>query len=312
MKLVVMIPAFNEEQTIGSVIKEIPRKILGMNVQILVINDGSSDNTIIEAKKAGADKIVSHHGNKGLGVAFKTGLDNALAMGADIIVNTDADGQYVGAEIENLVKPIIGCEADIVLGSRFAGTIEYMPLGKRIGNRMATRMVRFLSGLPVTDGQTGFRAFTRDAALRLNVMSFYTYTQETIIQAAKRGITLVEVPCTFRRRDGHSRLISSIFGYAKKSAAILMRTYRDYMPLQFFGTIGISIFAVGTVFALYIFQYFLRTGMVSPHVPLAILTAITLIVGFQLIIFALLADMMGQQRKVSEEILYRVKKNGKV
>ena len=311
MKLVVTIPAYNEESTIGRVIRDVPRIIKGVSrVEVLVINDGSLDGTAKAAKTAGADRIVSHTHNLGLGNAFRTGLDNALGMGADIIVNIDADGQYVGSEIKDLIRPILEKKADMVLGSRFSGQIEHMAAWKRIGNRIATRTVRFLSGIPITDGQTGFRAFSRDAALRLNVMSNYTYTQETIIQAAMKGMKIVEIPCTFRRREGHSKLISSVSNYAKRSTTILFRTYRDYKPLKFFGIIGAIIFVLGVIFGGYIFIRWLFTGLVTPHVPLAILSAILLIVGFQVILFAFLADMMGQLRRLQEDILYRVRKNG--
>lgn len=310
MKLVVMIPAYNEEASIASVIKEIPRKIRGISkVEVLVIDDGSTDNTANEAKIAGADKVVSHTHNLGLGNAFRTGLDNALEMGADIIVNTDADGQYVGAEIPDLIGPIFVKRADMVLGSRFAGSIEHMVASKKIGNRMATRMVRYLSGIPITDGQTGFRALTRDAALKLNVMSNYTYTQETIIQAAMKGLKIVEIPVTFRKREGYSKLVSSPLGYAKKSATILFRTYRDYKPLKFFGAIGGIVILIGLILGVRVIYHYLTTGLVSPMLPTAILSAMTMIVGFQVLVFAFMADMMGQQRRTQEEILYRIKKN---
>ena len=166
MKLVVMIPAYNEEETIGKVIKEIPRDIEGAEeVAVLVINDGSTDNTVEAAKKAGADKIISFKENKGLAPAFRMGLETALMMGADIVVNTDADFQYNQTQIPDLIKPIIDEEADVVLGSRFNGWIEHMPTKKRVGNKLATWITRVASGYPVSDAQTGFRAFSRDAAL---------------------------------------------------------------------------------------------------------------------------------------------------
>ena len=170
MKLVVMIPAYNEEETIGSVIMEIPRDCCEI-VEVLVINDGSTDNTVEEARKAGANRILSFKKNRGLAPAFRAGLETALEMGTDIIVNTDGDGQYNGKQIPDLIKPILDGRADFVLGSRTKGRIEYMPLQKRIGNKIATFVTRQVSGLPVSDAQSGFRAFTRDAAMHLNVMS---------------------------------------------------------------------------------------------------------------------------------------------
>ena len=308
LKLVVMIPAFNEESTIGNLIRSIPRDVLD-EVKILVINDGSTDNTIIEAEKAGADKLISFKENMGLAIAFEKGLDTALQMGADIIVNIDADGQYDPKEIPKLVKPIEDGQADIVLGSRFKGSIEYMPKSKKIGNILATKVTRYLSGIPISDAQTGFRAFSKYAALRLNVLSGYTYVQETIIQAAHKGLTIVEVPCTFSRRtEGKSRLITNIFGYARKSGITILRTYTNYKPLKTFFAIGGILSIIGIVIGLRVLIHFLMTGRVTPYLPSAILTAILLIVGFQIIILGLLADMIGVERKFMEKILYYMKK----
>lgn len=303
-----MIPAFNEESTIGNLIRSIPRDVLD-EVKILVINDGSTDNTIIEAEKAGADKLISFKENMGLAIAFEKGLDTALQMGADIIVNIDADGQYDPKEIPKLVKPIEDGQADIVLGSRFKGSIEYMPKSKKIGNILATKVTRYLSGIPISDAQTGFRAFSKYAALRLNVLSGYTYVQETIIQAAHKGLTIVEVPCTFSRRtEGKSRLITNIFGYARKSGITILRTYTNYKPLKTFFAIGGILSIIGIVIGLRVLIHFLMTGRVTPYLPSAILTAILLIVGFQIIILGLLADMIGVERKFMEKILYYMKK----
>lgn len=232
MKLIVTIPAYNEEKTIDKVIKEIPRQISGIEtIEVLVINDGSTDNTVEVAKEAGADHIITLKENQGLAFAFRTGLEEALKKGADIIVNTDADFQYNQQQIPDLIKPILEEKADIVLGSRFSGNIEHMVLGKRIGNIIATRITSMASGYPVSDAQTGFRAFSRDAALRMAIFSDYTYVQETIMQAVNHNLTLVEIPVDFRKREGTSRLMTGIFNYAKRAASTILRTYRDYNPL---------------------------------------------------------------------------------
>jgi glycosyltransferase involved in cell wall biosynthesis len=307
LRLIVTIPAFNEEATIGDVIRLIPRNVVE-DVKIIVVDDGSTDNTVNEAWKAGADKVVSFGRNMGLAYAFKKGLEAALEMNPDIIVNIDADGQYDAGEIPRLIRPIIEGEADIVLGSRFKGLIEHMPKRKKWGNILATKVVGFLAGVPISDAQTGFRAFSREAALKLNILSDYTYVQETVIQAAYKGLRIVEVPCTFRRRKaGDSRFISSLLSYAKKSGLTILRTYINYRPLRTFLTIGGALSLIGAIIGLRVLIHFFLTGMVSPYIPSAILTAILVIVGFQIIVLGLIADMIGAEGKLMEEILYRLK-----
>jgi len=208
MKLIVTIPAYNEENTINKVIREIPCQIDGIDsVEVLVINDGSKDNTVKVAKDAGADHIINQKENLGLAFTFRTGLEEALMRGADIIVNTDADFQYNQQQIPDLIKPVLEGKADIVLGSRFSGHIEHMAPQKRLGNILATRVTRMASGYPVTDARTGFRAFSRDAALRMNILYDYTYVQETIIQAVDHNLTMVEIPIKVRKCEGDSILI---------------------------------------------------------------------------------------------------------
>jgi len=309
LRLVVTIPAYNEERTLGKVIREIPRKIDQIDdVKVVVVDDGSIDNTRKVAFEAGADKVISFKQNRGLAQAFKIGLNVALQMNSDVIVNIDADGQYDGAEIIKLITPILNSEADIVLGSRFKGWIEYMPLQKKLGNSLATKVTNLLSGLKISDSQTGFRAFSKEAALRINVMSNYTYVQETIMQAVYKRLKIVEVPVHFRRRKGKSRLIPNIFSYSKRAGLTILKTYRDYKPLRTFLLIGGFIILIGLAFGLRVLIHYLNTGMVTPHIPSAILTAVLLIVGFQVVILALIADMIGSSRKVQEEILYMLKK----
>ncbi|MCD1296038.1 glycosyltransferase family 2 protein [Methanocella sp. CWC-04] len=308
MKLVVMIPAYNEEQTIGAVIREIPRDACE-KVEVVVIDDGSTDNTYGEALKAGADKIVKFKRNRGLAPAFRAGLETALSMGADIIVNTDADGQYDGMEIPKLIKPILDRNADVVLGSRTKGTIEDMPLDKKAGNYIATLITRELSGCYISDAQTGFRAFTRDMALKLNVLSEYTYVQETLMQIASQGAVIVEVPINFRKRvGGRSRLIGNIYGYAKRAGATILRTYRDYQPLKTFLFIGGCFLLAGLITGANVLVYFFNTGIITGKLPTAVLTVLLLIIGFQSVVMGILADMLKSHKKVQDEILYRIKK----
>jgi len=308
MKLVVTIPAYNEEKTIAKVIKEIPKKIQGINsIEIIVIDDGSTDNTAKIAEEAGAI-VLKHHGNRGLAAAFKTGLDAALERGADIIVNTDADFQYNQKQIPELIKPILEKKADIVLGSRFKGWIEEMPLSKRLGNKLVTKVVSFVSGYRISDAQTGFRAFTREAALRMNILSDYTYTQETLLIAAEYKFKVAEVPVEFRKRADRSRLISSIWGYAKKVALTILLAYISYHPLKFFLSIGGVLILAGLLAGLRVLFHYLATGLVGPYLPTALLSALLLILGFEVVIIGLVAEIVKFNRKVEEEILYRLKK----
>jgi len=309
MKLVITIPAYNEEHTLKKVIEEIPRSIPGIeDVKVLVISDGSTDCTINVALQAGADKILSHKHNMGLAQTFRDGLNEALEMGADIIVNTDADFQYNGTEIPRLIAPILAGTADIVLGDRQIDLLDHMPYGNLWGNKLATLVTRWATGLPIKDAQTGFRAFTRDAALRMNLTGEYTYTQETLIQAANKKLKIEQIPVEFRRRGGKSRLISNIFGYAKSAGITIYRSFGSYHPFTIFCTIGIGCIILGLVFGFRVIFHYLATGLVSPYIPSAILTAILIIVGCLAILFGLLADMFKTQRMLEEEILYRLKK----
>lgn len=292
VKLVIMIPAYNEEKTIGKVIEEIPRDIENVDkVEVLVINDGSTDNTLEEAKRAGADEIVSHKTNLGLGFTFRDGVEEALKMGADIIVNIDADFQYNAAEIPQIIEPVIKGMADIVLGDRQIDKLEHMPLSKKLGNKIATWVVRRVTGIPIRDAQTGFRAFSRDAALRLNLTGDYTYVQETLIQAANKNLKIEQIPVEFRKREGRSRLIAGILSYAKYAGLNIIKSYRDYRPLKVFTAIGVTIILTGLVFGVRVLMDFFTTGKVA-HLPSAVLTTVLIVVGLLVIIFGLLADML--------------------
>lgn len=309
MKLIITIPSYNEENSLKNVIEELPRKIPGIDdIQILVINDGSTDHTVDVAIQAGAHKILSHNHNMGLAKTFRDGLNEALEMGADIIVNTDADFQYNGSEIPKLIAPILEGKADLVLGDRQIDEIDHMPLGNLWGNKLATRVTRWATGLPIKDAQTGFRAFSREAALRMNLTGDYTYTQETLIQAANKHLNIQQIPVEFRRREGNSRLISSIFRYARSAGVTIFRSFGAYHPFVIFSGIGIVCILLGLIFGFKVIIHFLTTGMVTPYLPSALLTTILIIVGSLAILFGLLADMIRTQRMLSEDILYRLKK----
>lgn len=309
MKLIVMIPAYNEESTIAEVIKEVPRDIAGFSkVEILVIDDGSTDSTTEIAYRAGADYVVSQKINRGLAFSFKLGLDIALKLGADVIVNTDADLQYDQTEIPALVKPILEHRADIVLGNRQVRKLDHMVFGKKYGNIIGSYFIRWLTGIPINDSQTGFRAFSREAALKLNILSPYTYTQETIIQAVSKKLAVVEIPCTFReRKSGKSKLISSIGSYIIRVGLTIVRTYTMYKPLKVFSSIGLLLILIGSGFGIRFLVYYF-SGQGSGHVQSLILAAVLIIVGFQTVITGLIADLIDANRKMNEELLYRIKK----
>lgn len=312
-RLVVMIPAYNEEASIGQVIKAVPRNIPGVaEIKVLVVDDGSTDQTVGNASEAGADTVVSHSLNRGLAATFTTGLHKALERGADIIVNIDADGQYVPAEIERLIGPILSGEADIVIGNRQIRKLAFMPVSKKYGNLIGSWVVRGLSGAKVSDASSGFRAFSAEAAAHLNVFSPFTYTHETIIDAASKGLKIAQVPCTFlptARPGGGSRLIASVSQHIKNSAAVIIRTYVIYKPLKAFFYLGSLFLAASLVIGIR-FLYFYFQGLGQGKIQSLILGAVLAIVGFQIILMGFLADAVSAARKVSEELLYRLKALG--
>ena len=311
MKLVVTIPAYNEEATIARVLKEIPRKIEGIDaIETVVVDDGSDDNTVREALLSGVDEIITHRMNMGLGITFRDGMNCALEKDADIIVNIDADGQYDTSQIDILIKPILTSQADIVLGWRDIDRLDFMSRGKKLGNKLATWVTRRLSGQPIKDAQTGFRAFSREAALKLNLFGKYTYVQETIIQAAHKDLSIAQVPIEFKARDGESRLVTNMLGYAIKAGRIIFSTYRDYYPLRFFSFIGGIFSVIGLALGIKVLVHFAQTGMVSPYIPSTILSSLLIIVGMGTIALGVFVHMLNNQRRLSEEILYRLKKNG--
>jgi len=291
MKIVVTVPAYNEEKTIGSVINDVKSAMdeAKYEYQILVVDDGSKDSTAETAKKAGAI-VYSHPKNYGLAEAFKTEVQKCLEMGADVIVHTDADGQYLAKEIPLLIKEVES-GADLVLGSRFKGKIESMPLIKKLGNRAFSAVVSQVTSLKITDAQTGFRAFTKEVAKKIPIISTHTYTQEQIIRAVKQKFKIVEVPVYFaKRKEGKSRLMRNPFDYAVKAGINLLRIYRDYEPLKFFGYVGGLFIIVGILSGIFIIKTFLQTGAVG-GVPRVVLSALFIMTGLQILLFGFLADM---------------------
>jgi glycosyltransferase involved in cell wall biosynthesis len=309
MKLVVFIPAFNEEKNISSVIKGVPRHIDRIDwVDVLVVDDGSADKTTQASWDAGANKVVTLNRNKGLGFAFKTGVKNALEMGADIMVMIDGDGQFNPSDIGKIVQPILNGEADMVTCSRFLDkkTMKKWPMLKRLGNSMFTKVVNSLTKNNFTDTQCGFRAFTRDALKNLTIYGNFNCSQETFLDLCRKNYRIKEMALevTYDKKR-KSRIAGNIFKYGIMVGINIIRAIRDYGPLTFFGTAGLSVFMAGVIAGLYIMTYSLRTGEAFPHIKYTILTGVLLITGFQLIILALLADMLGRQRRLLEEIHYK-------
>lgn len=311
LKLVVMIPAYNEEEKIGDVIRDIPKNIEGIEkVEIIVINDGSTDNTYKVASVNGTH-IISHSHNMGLGIAFHSGLKKALEIGADIIVNIDADGQFDPNDIPKLIDPIMENDADFVTASRFLdkNLLPDMPLIKIFGNRLFTCTINKITGQHFTDTQCGFRAFSREAALRLNLFSEFTYTQEVFLDLVNKNIRIKEIPVKVKYyKDRKSKVVNNCVLYGIKVVAIITRAVRDSRPLTFFGIFGLVFLVTGFITGSWLIIRWLMTRMVSPYTSLVNVTVVLLILGFLLIILALIADMLSRNRKIQEEILYLMKK----
>lgn len=308
MKLVVTIPCFNEEENLSAVIKEIPRQIPGIDrVEVVIVSDGSTDKTVQLAKEAGADHVVDRKINKGLATTFKQGLEKALEVGADIIVNTDGDNHYDQSKIPELIEPIIKGLADVVVGGRMIEKLEHMKKANKYGNMMGSKLVCWLAGLPPLDVSTGFRAYTRESALKLNVLSNHTYTHETFFQSADQNLRILEVPILARAVKRPSRLIKSIRNHIKKSLIVIARTLILYKPLKVFGIAGVIIFIIGLIPAVrFLYFYFSEGG--AGHIQSLVLGSALMTIGFQVGLLGLVASAVGWNRKLIEEVNYRIKK----
>ena len=308
MKLIIQIPCFNEEETLGITYNDLPKHIDGIDeIEYLIINDGSTDRTVEVARELGIHHVVSFKQNKGLARGFMAGLDACLHLGADIIVNTDADNQYCGEDIEKLVRPILDNKADIVIGERPIDQTEHFSWKKKKFQHLGSWVVRIASGTDIPDAPSGFRAYSREAALRLNVTNEYTYTLETIIQAGYDKIAMTSVPIRTNGETRPSRLFSSMWRYMKRSASVIVRSFMMYKPLKFFSAIGSIIFTIGFLIGLR-FLYFVFTGTGTGHTQSLILAAILILMGVQIIVIGLQADIIAANRKLLEDIQYRVRK----
>jgi len=308
MKLIIQIPCLNEEESLPKTLAALPKAIDGIDViETLIINDGSTDRTVEVAKQCGVDHTISFTKRKGLARAFSAGLDAALQADADIIVNTDADGQYKGEDIPRLVNPILEGRADIVVGNRDIENIKQFSWIKKRLQRIGSIVVRQLSGSSIADATTGFRAYNREAALNLNIISNYTYTLESIIQAENKDLAVANITISTNKVKRKSRLFKSIPEYLKHSAVTIIRIYSMFNPFRLFLTIGTAIITISILIGCrFVFFYLLGQG--GGKIQSLILAAALLVVGFQVLIVGLLADLISANRRLVEDTLLRVKK----
>ena len=307
-KLIIQIPCYNEEQTLGITLEELPRQLPGIEtVEWLVIDDGSRDRTVEVAKACGVDHIVRLSHNQGLAKAFMSGLEASLKAGADIIVNTDADNQYCAGDIPQLIQPILLKEAEIVIGARPIKTIRHFSPTKKFLQKLGSWAVRLASNTNIPDAPSGFRAFSREAAMQLNVFNDYTYTLETIIQAGQKGMAITSVPIRTNHLLRPSRLVKSNFSYVTRSLFTILRIFMVYKPLRFFLILGSIPLSLGTVLGIRWLIYFF-IGTERTRIPSLILAAILILIGFQLWMFGLVADLMAANRKLLEEIQLRMRR----
>lgn len=309
-KLIIQIPCFNEEQTLGSALADLPREMPGIDtVEWLVVNDGSTDRTIEIARENGVDHIVDLPRNQGLAKGFMAGIQEALRAGADIIVNTDADNQYDARDIVKLVEPILEHRADMVVGARPINEIEHFSWVKKRLQRLGSWVVRVTSGTTVDDAPSGFRAISREAALRLNVFNDYTYTLETIIQAGQEGMDVISVPVRVNGETRPSRLVRSIRSYVQRSVLTILRIFMIYRPLRFFLILGAVPFSLGFLLGLrWMAYWWLFPEPGRTHLPSLILAAVLLLGGFQLWILGFIADLISVNRQLLEKVQYRLRR----
>lgn len=312
MRLIINMPAYNEEAVIGDTIKQMPRHFNGIDeVFIQVVDDGSTDQTARIAKEAGADFVLRHGINRRLGVMFATASENALREGADIMVNIDADGQFDSSEIQKLIDPILKNQSDMVVGDRFSqSSAKNIPWTKDFFNRLGASMVGSFLNVRTSDLTCGFRAHSRETLLRLNNPTGFTYTQETIIDAIGKNLHILWVPVQvtyFANRK--SKMVKNVYSFVSNSARIILKAVRDVRPMKFFGIPGILLIALALFgFIIFFFRYFDSGFKVTPFLNYLIVSSITFIIGIQLLIFAFIADMIKSNRKLTEDLLYQWKK----
>jgi len=308
LKLIVQIPCFNEEATLPQTVADIPRQIDGVErVEILVVDDGSSDRTAAVAREIGVDHVVCHKNNKGLARAFRTGIDSCLGLGADIIVNTDGDNQYAGADIPRLIEPILSGRADIVVGDRQTSTLAHFSWIKRKLQATGSFVVRQLSDTGVPDTVSGFRAISREAALQLNIVSSFSYTIEMLIQAGRKQMAIVSVPVGTNEVTRQSRLFKGIPNFVKHSLITMVRMYAMYKPLRAFAYIGLALAGLGALPVIR-FLFFYLTDAGDGHIQSLILGGVLIVIGLMTLLIGLVADLINFNRQLLELTLEKVRR----
>ncbi len=310
MKLIIYMPALNEEEGIADVIKHLPKDFNGIDeVEILVVDDGSKDKTVQIAKEQGAS-VVSHSVNRGVGRAFQSAVQYALENKADILVSIDADRQFNSDQIPNMIQPLLKGKADMVTGNRFEnGMPENMPKTKYWGNKQMSRLISLISGQKFKDVSCGFRAYNREALMRLNLFGDFTYTQETILDMVYKGLTVIEFPVDVKYFSNRkSRVAGKIVSYAFKTLKIIVRTLRDYKPMLFFGGMGFVSMGIGLLFEIFMFGHYFISGSFTPYKAFGFIGLGFLVFGLLLVIVGLLADMFNRVRKNQERIMYELKR----
>jgi len=313
MKLVIIIPAYNEEGHILDTLTTLPSQIEGIDeIETLVVDDGSTDDTVGVVLGSGKIKLISYKRNRGVGYAFRIGINAALANGADIIVSIDADGQFDSNDIEKLINPILKGNANMVTGSRFLAK-EHIPnfsFMKRLGNRIFVKIVSMVTHVKFSDTQCGFRAYSREAALRMNLFGNFTYTQEVLIDLISKGMVVTEVPVAITyKKQRKSRIVKNPVHYGLNSLLIILRTLRDINPLKFFGLPGLALLLFGGLVNLSLLIRWIYKGVVSPYNTLVIVGVVFIVIGSLIMLLAIISDMIGRQKRIQEEILYYTKKD---
>jgi glycosyltransferase involved in cell wall biosynthesis len=308
MKLIVQIPCYNEEETLPATFNDIPKQFDGVEVvEIMIIDDGSTDKTIEVAKALGVHHIIINKKNRGLARTFRTGLNECLKLGADIIVNTDGDNQYAGWDIPKLIQPILDGKADVVVGDRNTSNVAHFSPLKKLLQKVGSGVVKRLSGVRVPDAVSGFRAYSRDAALQLNIVSPFSYTIEALIQAGKKHMAVTSVPVETNAKTRESRLFSSIPKFIERQLTTIVRMYAMYQPLKVFFFIGLTLSLLGII-PIVRFMYFYFTGEGDGHIQSLIMGGVLTILGFISFLIALLADLMNFNRQLIEQTLEKVRR----